>query len=35
MKSAWLFGMLLGVCAVLGLTQTTQELINDGRKPFS
>jgi len=31
MKNIWLFGTLLGFCAVLGFTQTTEELINDGR----
>jgi alcohol dehydrogenase (cytochrome c) len=31
MKNTWLFGMLLGFCAVLGLTQTTEELVNDGK----
>jgi alcohol dehydrogenase (cytochrome c) len=31
MKSIWLFGALLGFCAALGLTQTTEELVNDGR----
>lgn len=31
MKNLWLFGILLGFCAVLGLTQTTEELVNDAR----
>jgi alcohol dehydrogenase (cytochrome c) len=36
MKNIWLFGPLFGLCAVLGLTQvaltqTTEELVNDGR----
>ena len=31
MKNIWLFGTLLGLWAALGLTQTTEELINDGR----
>src|SRR6267154_127221 len=31
MKNIWLSVTLLGVGAALGLTQTTQELINDGK----
>jgi len=31
MKNIWLCGTLLGFCASLGLAQTTQELVNDGK----
>src|SRR5580658_4716965 len=31
MKNIWLRGTLLGFWAALGLTQTTEELVNDGR----
>jgi alcohol dehydrogenase (cytochrome c) len=31
MKNIWLCGALLGFCAALALTQTTEDLINDGR----
>ena len=31
MKSIWLCATLLGFCAPLGLTQTTEELVNDGK----
>ena len=31
MKKLWLCAALLGFWAELGLTQTTQELINDGK----
>src|SRR5579864_4170986 len=31
MKNIWLCGMLLGFWAALGLTQTTEELVNDGK----
>src|SRR4051812_25350148 len=31
MKNAWLFAVLLAVCAALGLTQTTEDLVNDGK----
>src|SRR5580658_10402231 len=31
MKHTWLFATLLGFCAALGSTQTTEELVNDGK----
>jgi alcohol dehydrogenase (cytochrome c) len=31
MKNAWLFALLLAFWAALGLTQTTEELVNDGK----
>jgi alcohol dehydrogenase (cytochrome c) len=31
MKKIWLCGMLLGFGAALGLAQTTEELVNDGK----
>jgi alcohol dehydrogenase (cytochrome c) len=31
MRNIWVFGMLAGFWAALGLTQTTEELINDGK----
>ncbi|HTA42571.1 MAG TPA: PQQ-dependent dehydrogenase, methanol/ethanol family [Bryobacteraceae bacterium] len=31
MKNLWLRGMLFGFWAVLGLTQTTEDLVNDGK----
>jgi alcohol dehydrogenase (cytochrome c) len=31
MKNIWLCGTLLGFCAALGLAQTTEELVNDGK----
>src|SRR6202521_4973200 len=31
MKNSWLWGTLLGVWAALGLAQTTEELVNDGK----
>src|ERR1700738_3654314 len=31
MKNIWLGGTLLGVWAALGLAQTTEELVNDGK----
>src|SRR5579872_6424597 len=31
MKNAWLCVILLGFCAVPGLNQTTEDLVNDGR----
>src|SRR5580658_5932838 len=31
MRNIWLRGMLLGFWAALGLTQTTEELVNDGK----
>src|SRR3979411_2119000 len=33
MKQIWLFSTLLCFGASLGLTQTTQELVNDGKNP--
>src|SRR6202789_2391012 len=33
MKSIWLCAALLGFVAALGLTQTTEELVSDGRNP--
>ncbi len=33
MKRAWLYLPFLGLCGFLGLSQTTQELINDGKNP--
>jgi hypothetical protein len=35
MKNAWLFGTLLGFRAALRLTQTTEDLVNDGRNSFT
>jgi hypothetical protein len=31
MKKTWLWATLLGFWAALGLTQTTEELVNDGK----
>ncbi len=31
MRNTWLFGMLIGFWAGLGLTQTTEDLVNDGK----
>src|SRR5712691_49199 len=33
MKNSWLSGTLLGFWAALGLAQTTEELVNDGKNP--
>src|ERR1700733_9952065 len=33
MKNIWLCGELLVFCSVLGLTQTTEDLTNDGKNP--
>ena len=31
MKNIWMCATLIGLGAALGLTQTTQELVNDGK----
>lgn len=33
MKNVWLLATLLGLCSAPGFTQTTAELVNDGRNP--
>src|SRR5579863_6709323 len=33
MKQVWLCTALLGFCVALGVTQTTEELVNDGKNP--
>src|ERR1700675_4857519 len=33
MKNIWRYGTLLGFWAALGLAQTTEELVNDGKNP--